>query len=57
MADELIIIKENDTVFIKSLDYEIFNSRVNGFLNEGYKLIGKIEVSSHGLCKAHLEKK
>ena len=57
MADELIIIKENDTVFIKSLDYEIFKSRVNGFLNEGYKLIGKIEVSSHGLCKAHLEKK
>ena len=57
MADELIIIKENDTVFIKSLDHEIFNSRVNAYLNKGYKLIGKIEVSSHGLCKAHLKKK
>ena len=57
MADELIIIKENDSVFIKSLDHEIFNSRVNGYLNKGYKLIGKIEVSSHGLCKAHLKKK
>lgn len=57
MADELIIIKENDRVFIKSLDHEIFNSRVNGYLNKGYKLIGKIEISSHGLCKAHLKKK
>ena len=57
MADELIIIKENDTVYIKSLDHEIFNSRVNGYLNKGYKLIGKIEISNHGLCKAHLKKK
>ena len=57
MADELIIIKENYTVFIKSLDHEIFNSRVNAYLNKGYKLIGKIEISSHGLCKAHLKKK
>ena len=57
MADELIIIKENDKVFIKSLDQEIFNSRVVEFLNQGYKLIGQIEISNHGLCKAHLSKK
>jgi|TARA_Y100000996_G_scaffold280291_1_gene221106 hypothetical protein len=57
MADELIIIKENDTVFIKSLDQEIFNSRVDEFLNQGYQLIGQIEISNHGLCKAHLSKK
>tara|TARA_Y100000996_G_C22347135_1_gene571213 strand:+ start:136 stop:309 length:174 start_codon:yes stop_codon:yes gene_type:complete len=57
MADELIIIKENDSVFIKSLDQEIFNSRVNEYLDQGYQLIGKIEISNHGLCKAYLAKK
>ena len=57
MADELIIIKENDKVFIKSLDQEIFNSRVDEFLNQGYQIIGQIEISNHGLYKAHLSKK
>ena len=57
MADELIIIQENDTVFIKSLDQEIFKSRVDDFIKQGYQLHGQIEVSSHGLCKALLKKK
>ena len=57
MSDELIIIKEKDRIFIKSLDEEIFRSRISRFLQSGYYLVGKIEILNHGLCKAQLKKK
>tara|TARA_B100000575_G_C22519842_1_gene337063 strand:- start:261 stop:446 length:186 start_codon:yes stop_codon:yes gene_type:complete len=56
MADELIINKINDSIFIKSLDKEIFKSRVDYFLKNNYSLVGEIEISKHGLCKAQLKK-
>ena len=56
MSDELIIIKEKDRIFIKSLDEEIFRSRISRFLKSGYSLVGKIEILNHGLCKAQLKK-
>lgn len=56
MADELVITQENDRVFIKSLDEEIFRSRIKHFLKNGYTMDGEIEISKHGLCKARLKK-
>ena len=56
MSDELIIIKEKDRIFIKSLDEEIFRSRISRFLQSGYSLVGKVEILNHGLCKAQLKK-
>ena len=56
MADELIIVKNNNTIYIKSLDRQIFNDRVERFKKDGYSVVGKIEILSHGLCKATLKK-
>lgn len=56
MADELIIIEQNDRIFIKSLDHEIFKSRIDHFVKNGYSLHGDITISAHGLCKAILKK-
>ena len=56
MADELVIIEKNDRIYIKSLDHEIFKSRIDHFIKNGYSLDGDIEISDHGLCKAILKK-
>ena len=56
MSDELIIVKEKDRIFIKSLDEEIFRSRISHFLKSGYSLVLKIEILNHCLCKAQLKK-
>ena len=56
MADELVIIEQNDRIYIKSLDQEIFKSRIEYFVKNGYSLDGDIEISDHGLCKAILKK-
>ena len=56
MADELEIIKHNDLLYVKSLDREIFNDRIKQFKKDGYSIVGKGEILSHGLCKATLKK-
>ena len=56
MADELVIIKNNDLLYVKSLDREIFNDRIKQFKKDGYFIVGKVEILSHGLCKATLKK-
>ena len=56
MADELVIIEQNDRIYIKSLDQEIFKSRIDHFVKNGYSLDGEIKISDHGLCKAILKK-
>ena len=56
MADELVILKNNDLIYIKSLDREIFNDRIEQFKKDGYSIIGDVEILSHGLCKAKLKK-
>ena len=56
MADELVIIEQNDRIYIKSLDQEIFKSRIDHFVKNGYSLDGEIQISDHGLFKAILKK-
>ena len=56
MADELVIIKNNDLLYVKSFDREIFNDRIKQFKKYGYSLVGDVEILSHGLCKATLKK-
>jgi len=56
MADELVIIKNNDLLYVKSLDREIFNDRIEQFKKDGYSIVGDVEILSHGLCKATLKK-
>ena len=56
MADELVILKNNDLIYIKSLDREIFNARIKQFKKDGYTVVGNVEILSHGLCKATLKK-
>ena len=56
MADELVILKNKDLIYIKSLDREIFNDRIKQFKKDGYSLVGNVEILSHGLCKATLKK-
>ena len=55
MADELVILKNKDLIYIKSLDREIFNDRIKQFKKDGYSIVGKVEILSHGLCKATLK--
>ena len=56
MADELVILKNNDFIYIKSLDRKIFNDRIKQFKKDGYSLVGNVEILSHGLFKATLKK-
>ena len=56
MADELVILKNKDLIYIKSLDREIFNDRIKQFKKDGYSLVGNVEILSHGLFKATLKK-
>ncbi len=56
MADELVILKNNDLIYIKSLDRKIFNDRIKQFKKDGYSLVGNVEILSHGLFKATLKK-
>ena len=56
MADELVIIKNNNLLYVKSLDREIFNDRIKQFKKDGYSIVGDVKILSHGLCKATLKK-
>ena len=56
MADELVILKNKDLIHVKSLDREIFNDRIKQYKKDGYSIVGKVEILSHGLCKATLKK-
>ena len=56
MANELEITRTKDSIIIRCLDENIFNDKVNHFLNNGYQLAEKVVSNKFGLNKAILKK-
>ena len=56
MANELEITHSKDSIIIRCLDENIFNDKVNHYLNNGYQLAEKVMINKFGLNKAILRK-
>ena len=56
MANELEITHTKDSIIIRCLDENIFNDKVNHYLNNGYQLAEKVVTNKFGLKKAILKK-
>ena len=56
MANELEITHTKDSIIIRCLDENIFNDKVNYYLNNGYQLAEKVVTNKFGLNKAILKK-
>ena len=56
MANELEITHTKDSIIIRCLDKNIFNDKVNHYLNNGYQLAEKVMINKFGLNKAILRK-
>ena len=56
MANELEITHTKDSIIIRCLDKNIFNDKVNHYLNNGYQLTEKVVTNKFGLNKAILKK-
>ena len=56
MANELEITRTKDSIIIRCLDVNIFNDKVNDYLNNGYQLAEKVVTNKFGLNKAILKK-
>ena len=49
MANELEITRTKDSIIIRCLDENIFNDKVNHYLNNGYQLAEKVVTNKFGL--------
>ncbi len=56
MANELEITQTKDSIIIRCLDKNIFNDKVNHYLNNGYQFAEKVVTNKFGLNKAILKK-